>query len=322
MNFNVYVIGNGIGESILIHIPGFYCILVDCYETKNNRSVTNLLRKLKINKIDILCWTHPHYDHYLGMSNIFNEFDVRSFWRFEGNSLQSILAKQMLHPEEIERNKAKELEELFRCIKKFIENNSTGFHRVQNGYQYNFRINEKSSIKINVFAPFSSIIDDIEDQLLNKLKNIINDPDEDYSDVLINRLSVVLSISINKTNIILLSDIDNKVLDLLNGFVDFEDYKIIKVPHHYSKSCNVVISKIDKSKIAISTPFTRYRLPNIEVYNEYAARRKAYISNPISLDSQISFSSNQIIDQKERIAIKFGFNDNGICESYEYVKLD
>ena len=71
--FEVYLIGyNSQGESILFFLRTdegvIYSGVVDCYTYKSINKTIDLLKKENIEKIDFLCWTHPHDDHSLGIT--------------------------------------------------------------------------------------------------------------------------------------------------------------------------------------------------------------------------------------------------------------
>lgn len=73
--FEVYLIGyNSQGESILFFLRTdegvIYSGVVDCYTYKSINKTIDLLKKENIEKIDFLCWTHPHDDHSLGIDKL------------------------------------------------------------------------------------------------------------------------------------------------------------------------------------------------------------------------------------------------------------
>jgi hypothetical protein len=63
---------------------------VDCYARSLNDPETNptlkFLRESGVDKLEFLCLTHPHDDHYRGMSQILETFPVEYFWYFGAQS--------------------------------------------------------------------------------------------------------------------------------------------------------------------------------------------------------------------------------------------
>lgn len=66
------------GESIVFFIKtdgiAAYTGLVDCYKTEDQNAVKMVLEKEQVEKIDFMCWTHPHDDHTLGLEKIWEQY--------------------------------------------------------------------------------------------------------------------------------------------------------------------------------------------------------------------------------------------------------
>jgi hypothetical protein len=86
----VHVIGAGRGESVVLRLPNGHWGVVDCCARSWNEPETNatlkLLRESSVENLEFLCLTHPHDDHYRGMSQILWEFPVKYFWHFGAQS--------------------------------------------------------------------------------------------------------------------------------------------------------------------------------------------------------------------------------------------
>jgi beta-lactamase superfamily II metal-dependent hydrolase len=84
----LHVLSAGVGESIVLHLPNGEWGVVDCYASSVDDADTNaaihFLKQRGVHRLEFLCLTHPHDDHYRGMSHFFDLFDVRYFWRFGG----------------------------------------------------------------------------------------------------------------------------------------------------------------------------------------------------------------------------------------------
>jgi hypothetical protein len=86
----VHVFGAGKGESIVLHLPDGKWGVVDCFAGSSADVGTNpvlqFLREQGVTELEFLCLTHPHDDHYKGMSHLLEAFPVRYFWPFVGLS--------------------------------------------------------------------------------------------------------------------------------------------------------------------------------------------------------------------------------------------
>ena len=84
----VYVYGASEGESIALHLPNGAWGVVDSFASSSGDPATNpihrLLRDKNVAEIEFLCITHPHADHFMGMSQLFRDFEVKQFWTFFG----------------------------------------------------------------------------------------------------------------------------------------------------------------------------------------------------------------------------------------------
>ena len=48
--------------------------MVDCYKTEEQNVLKLLLEKEGVQKIDFVCWTHPHDDHTVGLDEIWSQY--------------------------------------------------------------------------------------------------------------------------------------------------------------------------------------------------------------------------------------------------------
>ncbi len=85
-SIEVHVLGGKIGESIVLRLPGDVWGVVDNYTANLKRPEHNptikFLRKNNVKHLSFLCLTHPHHDHYKGMSHILKEFRPDRVWLF------------------------------------------------------------------------------------------------------------------------------------------------------------------------------------------------------------------------------------------------
>jgi len=86
----IHVIGAAKGESIIIRLPNGTWGVIDSYAPSVTHPSTNptlqFLRECQVKELEFLGLTHPHDDHYRGMSHLLNQFSVKYFWRFAAMS--------------------------------------------------------------------------------------------------------------------------------------------------------------------------------------------------------------------------------------------
>ncbi len=72
----MFFIESGQGETVLLQLEGKFWVLIDCYLPKGpvRDSFFEFVEHLKIQRLDLLCLTHPHEDHYHGMIEVINYF--------------------------------------------------------------------------------------------------------------------------------------------------------------------------------------------------------------------------------------------------------
>ena len=94
----IHVLGAGKGESIVIGWPENRWGVVDCYSPSLKNPSLNptlqFLREKGVNELEFLCLTHPHDDHFRGMSHLLDHLRVNHFWRFStlsGRDLRNIV---------------------------------------------------------------------------------------------------------------------------------------------------------------------------------------------------------------------------------------
>jgi hypothetical protein len=100
MTLGVHVNGPGFGESVVLSFPlpedptAIGWGVIDCY-TSNLKDpaknpVLRLLQEKEVGELEFLCLTHPHADHYEGMSHLFAHLNVKRFWRFGAADVKKI----------------------------------------------------------------------------------------------------------------------------------------------------------------------------------------------------------------------------------------
>lgn len=259
LEFEVNVIGYpSEGECILFFVKAdskaIYAGLVDCYLSKNGDAIRKILRDEKVDKLDFVCWTHPHDDHTKGLEGIITEYCNAStkFWTTdiipEDYSLYSDEAKNMyIRLKELHLSK-----DLTKMKIKYAKNSTNMEHLIISGLQkYNFEIRS--------FAPDSTILAEWK----------VNNRDE-----VGNTYSIGLIINIGHYNIMLAGDVENQTFKSIEDEdIEFAlDY--IKVPHHGSPSAAFLVDRmmgmnISAPNVAATTLYRKGQIPKREVLAKY-----------------------------------------------------
>lgn len=211
----LYFFNVGHGDSIAIKFPDETWGVIDCNRNKGERipQVLSFLKKQKINKLNFICITHPHSDHYNGIDMLVEYF--------EKNIDKFILYG--LTANDKERNTSTSLG---RAISKFVEINKKNiadkFILAECGKKYKF-----SGIDLCCLNPTGEILNEL------RIKQIYN-----ASNVMYNDTSVVFFVNHAGKKILL--NADSSLKNWCKIFSNNSDYlsDIIKISHHGSKENN------------------------------------------------------------------------------------
>lgn len=72
----VHYIDVGQADSILIQTPNGKNMLIDAGNNADGSAIVAYLKKLGVNRVDVLVATHPHEDHIGGMTTVVNSFSI------------------------------------------------------------------------------------------------------------------------------------------------------------------------------------------------------------------------------------------------------
>lgn len=251
LEFEVNVIGYpNEGECILFFIKAdrkvIYAGLVDCYLSKDADAIREIMGREKVDKLDFVCWTHPHDDHTKGLEAILDEYCKNStkFWTTdiipEDYSLYSEESKNVYI-------KLKEVHLSKKSTKMKIKyaKDATIMERliISGLQQYNFEIRS--------FAPNSTTL--AERQVNNR---------EETGNV----YSIGLIINIGHYNIMLAGDVENQTFKSVeDGDVEF-DLDYIKIPHHGSPSASFLVDRmmsleVCSPSVAATTLYRKGHIP-------------------------------------------------------------
>lgn len=275
----VHIFGGGEGESIVLKLPNGHWGVVDCFASNLENPETNesltFLRKRGVASLEFLCMTHPHKDHFRGMSQFLDAFEIKSFWRPEGMSGQRL--GWILESEEYdagrsgEPRQAENAEELFKIFAMVSKQRvaSAGQKRLllQHGTTMKlFSISTEPSLEIWALAPSAKQSERYEGFLAKcfddegRYRKTAKPPDH-------NVISMALLVVFGATRIVLGGDVKSAgwrdVLDELN--VHELSAHLVKVSHHGSENgyCEGLWAKFAEKRgpISVVTPYRSPRLP-------------------------------------------------------------
>lgn len=259
LKFNVYVIGyKGQGESIVFTLENDYSVIysgvIDCFEKENINETINLLKnKLNIEKLDILCWTHPHEDHTKGMDKLINSYTSEK--------------TKLVYPANI-YNVKQENEHMRKTSEILKEIILSQKHKKQelypiNGYrpidrrQLGNQLDKSYELNIVALTPVSSVL---EKRILQGKENTPND------------YSISLLVSIGGVSFLFSGDIQDITIKKIDTSYLPDKIDYVKIPHHSSKHSLSLLnwfSKSNKSSISCTTEYSISNLPDKGVIDKY-----------------------------------------------------
>jgi len=280
---HLYVLGPGVGESIVIRLPDGKWGVIDCFCNKGGSSQSSIdtfdfLQRKHVDALEFLCLTHPHHDHYSGMIQLLENLRIKNFWQFPemcGDDLLYLLQTFRQTSKEHEATALGSLLGLADRMRKQKQLDIEYVRGVSQIYPTSVTIGGSSpvsEIAIWALAPSSGISADYRSKITacfdKDYRLLSKAPRHAYH----NYISIALLMMYGDTHILLggdtiirswkatLQKIDNK--SILS--VDF-----VKVGHHGSANANdLPLWELFSSKrkpIAVITPFVSSRLPRQNV---------------------------------------------------------
>lgn len=266
----VYIIGySNRGESICVLFldAGYenkvlYSIVIDSFKHKGVNKTVDILNLWGINKdkLNMLVWSHPDYDHTFGINEIISRFC---------NEDTMVILPYDLNGEAW--NKVKYNREDHNIVQNILKLT-----------QRKFKSHETACVPEKMFVPFKKLeFNDLIGDLYATIQAVsphgsrINYLLESYSEIHKNDLSLCLQIDIGneyKYSLVFLSDIENDAIELLSPKC-YDSPVFIKIPHHTSstsdKYCNILSSLKEKPYVACTTIYKSQKLPEKDLLDEY-----------------------------------------------------
>lgn len=284
-DLEIHVIGSGsIGESIVIHLPNDKWGVVDCYASSLADKVTNFtlrfLQGREVEHLEFLSLSHPHDDHYRGMSHILKHFkgNIAHFWRFGGVHIREILSylkKDAISRYDSEQTEsAEELHRILRLVRQYRKENliKRVVHMSDFKPLYKDDIcqdNRRKELRIFSLGPSTKQIERYQETLKNCFLPDGN-VDPGSSKPRHNMVSGVLLIRYGYTQVVLGGDAEKPVWDdILEDELRPSIYAhAVKVSHHGSNTGvteNLWATLVKRREcFGIIVPFLREHLPDKE----------------------------------------------------------
>ena len=290
----VIVIGYGLyGESTLILLMDndtvFYSIVIDSYHYKNEKikdgpfinKTIDLLKKYGLERLDVLCWTHPHDDHSKGIPRLIKHFC---------DSDTQILFPMYL--QDNEKDIVKYGDTSKQNLKSILKANND-----YKGLATPIGVADKGAHNIdefNVIDLYSSdIIATIRVDALTPIAPLLTE----YVNIKLsddpNELSISLVVDINGYGLYFGGDTTNKHINHSKRLA-LRRCKFVKIPHHSSKTAKDLVNYLPPTLDGVCTTVFQWgksKLPDKSVVAKY---------RPFGADI---YSTNHDLEEKARYGI-------------------
>jgi beta-lactamase superfamily II metal-dependent hydrolase len=275
---DIHVLQCGQGDMILLKLGGKKWVLVDCNlpHAGQRTEFFQLAKQLQIRRLDLVCLTHPHEDHYSGLDEVIRYFtsDGRSVGTFCDSGVEPKQIAVLMRRRGSVKSAVTEFERLYRRIYNLIDAKQIRY----------FMANENSSplievgdrIQILPVGPRPDVLSQATREVVS-LGNIRKD---------LNRISVVLALSVRGDtkcfDALLTADTDsdgcNSALARCSAVRSKANpsrgFDMVKVPHHGSADSHLgseIIShrKEAEDSLAVISAGSFDVLPDREVMGDF-----------------------------------------------------
>ncbi len=284
---SIFVIGyKNLGESIVVlfrdicngNNKTIMSLVIDSYEKGELNLIRKILEKYNVDKLDFVCWTHPHSDHSLGIDSLitdmFNDNIVIFSPKFYyGNLMSDLLKSESAQTTEIFKNIWNKVKSNpnYSEIWRTISANGDTTHSYPLKLISEDGVSEKT-INFYFLTPLGSRTDKF------SLKgNEFGKPNE---------LSVSFILSIDGYDFFFGGDTENEhASGICNNII--QEMRWIKVPHHCSLGAKSIAEHIGpKFDYAAATVYKPSALPKEEVQDLYS---KAGVLHMTQLDENENY---------------------------------
>jgi beta-lactamase superfamily II metal-dependent hydrolase len=271
-HIKIIVVGYGcFGESTLaLMMDGdvvFYSIVIDSYHYKNDKikdgpyinKTIDILKEYHVERLDVLCWTHPHEDHSKGIPKLIKQFcdgDTKvMFPMYLQNNQTDIIKYGTISKHNIDFILEKNRENTIRAnpigVADKGENNVDEFN-IRDYYNSEITAN----VRIDALTPISSVLTEYVNE------SLCRDPNE---------LSISFMIEVNGYGMFFGGDTNNKHINL-SKMLKVARCRFVKIPHHASLTAVDLTNHLPHELDAVCTTvfmWGKTKLPNPIVVDRY-----------------------------------------------------
>lgn len=284
MHIYVYVFGPSVGESIILQYPNssnnkYLWGVIDCY---SERILDFLQNDRDVQKLEFVCWTHPHADHHDGMPALLQTYRdrIHRFWRFGGNNAKSLLAFCYRWPQtnigKVRNIELSTIEEIFRFAseQRKRKRESDSFKKLTDIHSLiNIEYDKEFHFRISSLSPSSRLAEEYTSHIAKCLETP-DAPDWETFNGAHNSVSVVLLVEFGKTRLLFGADAEQKVWSDIVSSEERQNQPLtlsshfVKISHHgsenaYHKDAWAEIAQ-HANPLAVLTPFMHSQLPTNE----------------------------------------------------------
>ena len=297
---DTYTIGyKNQGESIVILIyvddKCIFSCVVDSYLTENCDIIKKILNDNAIKTLNIICWTHPHDDHSIGMKNLIQTYS-------DENTEVWIPENAITQDHKV--SKASQI--LFEELKKEIKAKSS-----------KYRVCSASDKKNMLYH--HSIGDVVKDQDLYKIEMFTLAPSSQsmIKEALIdsyaeNEESIVFYLLVGDAYFIFTGDANNDSLNNIPKDEIPQHVHFVKIPHHGSYTSQAMLNLLPTScDVSSSTVYRvgKSHLPENDILKKYLTKSEIVLCTGKSKDLDecdygIAHCRTDIIKQEFQYAVE------------------
>jgi len=267
---SLYFLSN---DTVVVHTPHDGWGVIDCYETRTesqkNGTLTFLLGK-GVDKLDFVCLTHLHYDHYRGMSRLLRHFKgkIDEFW--DSGDIDLVRTMRMAFSESTWKKETSELERIYRYVYEWVKKGEMLYKRMGE----NITLYTENGLKIKSLSPVGNVM------LRAKRGRFLN----------FNAFSAVLMVDYAGVSVLLGGDAESNTWKaLLKRKIPLVS-NIVKVSHHGSRAGMPPEALrqmfIPEKSFAIVVPLPKHNLPSSRVLFDIESKKVGVIE---TIDTGIKF---------------------------------
>lgn len=327
----VHVFGSSSeGEGLILRLPDSRYAVVDCcYQGDisdcNSNPMVAFLKARRVKRLAFVCLTHPHKDHYYGLSQILSSMPADEYWRSSALAPSQLLS--IVSREEIDalRNgdtaRQRAVRELIKIdeVWKEISRGKSPTRLLANRDAYPSVLPKNSQFKIRCISPCDQEISGYEDMLKKCLQEDELTGKSFYLPH--NMISLGLLIECKKFSLILGGDMEKKNWEYAVQTIRNAKLKsrFIKISHHGSENgqCEGLWDLLGKTKpIAVVTGYSRKNLPRpemIETFKKHTSELSCTHRKSVPATPNVNANLQQRSTSRSKVE-KFFAVDNRISD--------